>query len=73
MAKHTVSFTVPKRALGRADVQFSIKQDKSVLGTLTVSNGSIVWFPKGRTNGLKIRWSKFDRMMRNEITRIEKR
>jgi hypothetical protein len=45
MAKHDVSFSIPERALGKADVQFVLKQDGSVLGTLAVSNGSIVWFP----------------------------
>jgi hypothetical protein len=53
MAKHEVTFNIPTRALGRADVEFTIKADGSVLGTLTISNGSLVWFAKGTTKGCK--------------------
>ena len=45
----------------------------TVLGTLAVSNGSIVWFPKGTTYGYKMGWSKFDRTMQGETARVEKR
>lgn len=73
MAKHDVSFSIPERALGKADVKFVIKADGSVLGTLAVSNGSIVWFPKGATNGCKMGWSRFDRIMQSETSWVEKR
>jgi hypothetical protein len=73
MAKHSVSFSIPKRALGKADVQFLVKRDGSTLGTLAVSNGSVVWFPKGTTYGLKTGWLTFDRMMRGSAARFEKR
>jgi hypothetical protein len=73
MAKHEVAFDVPKRPLGRADIEFTVKADGNVLGTLTVSNGSLVWFPKGTTYGCKMGWSKFDRLMQKEATRQEKR
>ncbi len=46
---HDVEFNVPPRSLGRADVTFNVKKNGAVLGTLTVSNGSLVWFPKGTT------------------------
>ena len=73
MAKHDVSFEVPRRPLGRADVQFSIKADGVVLGTLTVSNGSVVWFPKGTSNGYKVGWKKFDQLMQDHASRTERR
>lgn len=60
---HEVSFDIPERLLGRADIRFTVKQNGGVLGTLTVSNGSIVWLPKGTTYGCKMGWSKFDKMM----------
>ncbi len=53
MTKHDVSFNIPQRALGKADVEFQVKRDGAVLGTLAVSNGSIVWFPKGTSYGYK--------------------
>lgn len=72
MAKHDVSFNIPQRSLGKADVEFLVKRD-TVLGTLVVSNGSIVWFPKGTTYGLKVGWKKFNEMMQEGATRFEKR
>lgn len=73
MAKHDVSFNIPQRSLGKADVEFLVKRDNTVLGTLAVSNGSIVWFPKGTTYGLKVGWKKFNEMMQEGATRFEKR
>lgn len=73
MAKHDVSFNIPQRALGKADVEFLVKRDGTVLGTLAVSNGSVVWFPKGTTYGLKVGWKKFNHMMQEYATRFEKR
>jgi hypothetical protein len=68
MAKHDVSFNIPQRALGKADVEFLVKRDGAVLGTLAVSNGSIVWFPKGTTYGLKVGWKKFNDIMQVKWT-----
>lgn len=73
MAKHDVSFSIPQRALGKADVEFLVKRDDAVLGTLAVSNGSVVWFPKGTTYGLKVGWKKFNDMMQEGATRFERR
>ena len=73
MAKHDVSFNIPQRALGKADVEFLVKRNGAVLGTLAVSNGSIVWFPKGTTYGLKVAWKKFNDIMQESATRFEKR
>lgn len=49
MAMHDVLFSIPERALGKADINFVVKRDCSVLGTLAVSNRSLVWFPKSTT------------------------
>ncbi len=73
MATHDVSFSIPARVLGKADVEFVVKEDGSVLGTLAISNGSIVWFPKKTTYGCKMSWSKFHREMEERATRFEKR
>jgi len=73
MAKHEVSFSIPDRPLGRADAQFLVKRDGQVHGTLAVSNGSVVWFPKGTSYGLKVNWAKFENMMQEKATRFEKR
>jgi hypothetical protein len=73
MAKHDVSFSVPQRALGKADVEFRVKIDGSVAGVLRVSNGSIVWIPKGKGSGPKVSWKRFDEIMQKYGRRSEKR
>lgn len=73
MAKHDVLFNIPQRSLGKADVEFLIKRNGIVLGTLAVSNGSLVWFPKKTSYGYKMDWDKFGKMMEDKATRVEKR
>jgi hypothetical protein len=73
MATHDGSFNIPQRALGKADVDFLVKRNGSVLGKLAVSNGSVVWFPKGTKYGLKVGWKKLDEMMQESAARFERR
>lgn len=73
MAKHDVSFNIPQRPLGKADVKFQVKRDGAAHGTLEVSNGSVVWFPKGTTYGLKVGRMKFEQIVRDNATRFERR
>jgi adenylate cyclase class IV len=73
VAKHDVGFEMPQRALERSDVIFRVREDGELLGTLTVSKGSVVWFPKKSHYGHKVGWSKFDALMREHVTRFEKR
>lgn len=70
---HEVSFSVPSRPLGKSDVEFSVTKDRSKLGTLKVSNGSIVWFPAGTTYGHRMSWAKFDKLMKDNSTESESR
>jgi hypothetical protein len=51
---HKVTFSLPERELGRADIEFLVKKDAEVLGTLKVSNGSLVWVGKNKqTKGIQ--------------------
>lgn len=70
---HDVLFSIPPRALGRSDVEFTVRKNGRVVGTLSVSKGSLVWFPKRRSYGLKMRWNRFDEVMREHAVRHEKR
>jgi len=60
MAQHGVRFTIPERSLGKADVEFAVWRNGSRFGSLRVSKGSIVWFPKDNSYGHKISWAQFD-------------
>lgn len=62
MAEHDVSFTLPERQLGRADIEFRIKRNRRAFGRLRVSEGSLVWVPADRTLGFKLGWVDFDRL-----------
>ena len=73
MARHDVYFNIPQRALGKADVEFQGKRNGAVLGTLAVSNGSVVWFPKGTSYGCKMGWTKFNELMQEKASRFEKK
>ena len=73
MATHDVSFDIPERQLGKTDVNFHIRADGEVLGKLSISNGSIVWFPKLSRKGRKMSWKKFDEMMQENTGRRERR
>ncbi len=73
MAKHDVTFDVPQRRLGKADINFEVKVDGEFFGKLAISNGSLVWFPRSSRNGLKMGWKRFDEMMQNNPGRRERR
>jgi hypothetical protein len=72
MANH-VTFTIPERDLGRADIEFDVSHDvrnrKVKLGTLQISKGSLVWVPKDCSYGYKVNWQQFDTLMQENGTR----
>ena len=72
MAKHEVTFELPTRKLGRSDVKFPVKRDGEMFGTLAVSHGAVVWFPKGVSYGHKATWRRFNALMK-QAKRVEKR
>ena len=70
---HDVEFSIPPRSLGKADVEFIVKSDGVMLGTLTISRGTLVWFPTGTTNGYRMTWEQFDRLVKEHVVGEEKR
>lgn len=56
---HNVTFSIPDRELGNADLEFKVKKNNAMFGTLKVSRGSIVWVPKDHTHGVKMNWGQF--------------
>ena len=63
MAQHDVTFTIPERRLGKADLEFEVRRNGEMVGRLKVSNGTIVWVPKNAQYGYKLGWVKFDELM----------
>ncbi|HRI45654.1 MAG TPA: hypothetical protein PK559_01015 [Ignavibacteriaceae bacterium] len=69
---HEVVFSIPERELGKADIKFRVKNDGILVGTLEISRGGIVWYPKGNKYGHKTGWGTFDDFMQDK-PRVEKR
>ncbi len=65
---HEVTFTVPQRPLERKDIEFAIKKNGAMLGTLKVSRGGLVWRPRDYTYGYFLSWSKLDEVVARHHT-----
>lgn len=59
---YDVNFTVPARPLGKTDISFVVRTKDGMLGTLKISKGALVWFPKNATNGKKVGWKRFSKI-----------
>jgi hypothetical protein len=64
MAAHNVKFTLPERELGKVDARFFIYEDGKKLGEITISKGSIEYYPSNTPKPIEMSWTKFDRVMR---------
>ena len=64
---HKVIFSLPKRELGREDIEFVVEQDGKRFGTLLVSKGAIEWRPTNKVYRRKLSWSKFDQLIDDEL------
>lgn len=73
MAKHQVTMRTPALVVSRADAKFNVYADGQKFGTLHISQGSAVWFPRNRSYGHKLGWKKLDQVFKDEGTRFEKR
>lgn len=56
MAKHSVTFSIPERELGKADLEFHVKRNGDKLGTFKVSKGGVVWTAKNKQYGSSLSW-----------------
>ena len=66
--KHKVTVSVPNREVFKTDIEFLVRQDGQVLGKLLVSKGNVVWRPRNKRQGNKLRWDKFDELMKEHGT-----
>ncbi len=64
MAKHNVYVTLPNAELMNADAVISVFQDEKKFGTITISKGSIEWYPSNAKQPYKMSWTKFDKMIK---------
>jgi len=67
---HKVTFSVPERTLGREDVEFVVEKDGVRFGTLLVSKGAVEWRPTNKVYRWRMRWDRFDALMRESGRRV---
>ena len=64
MPIHDVYGTLPFALLGKKDAYFEIYEDGKKLGTITISKGSIEWYPKNAKQPYEFSWGEFDKMIK---------
>lgn len=63
MAQHEVILHSPPKKITKADHEFEIKSNGTLLGRLQISKGAIVWYDKGSKKGNKASWESLRRFM----------
>jgi len=63
---HKVTFSVPERPLANVDVEFNIRKNGTMFGTLKISQGGIVWRASPASLGYFLSWHKFDQIAREQ-------
>jgi hypothetical protein len=66
MMTHKVTFSVPERPLANVDVEFNIRKNGTMFGTLKISQGGIVWRASPASLGYFLSWHKFDQIAREQ-------
>jgi hypothetical protein len=51
--------------IGNVDVEIEVRDGKALIGTLTLSTGTIDWRRKGAHHSIKKNWSEFSDLMKN--------
>ena len=61
---HDVTFRMPERTVGNADIEIAVREDGDLLGTLGISKGGLLWVPANKRIGYTLEWGMFDRLAR---------
>ncbi len=64
MSMHDIFMAMPEKVVLNKDVVFDVYSNKSKLGTLKISKGSVEWAPTNFARGFHLVWEQFDRVMR---------
>jgi hypothetical protein len=60
---HDVRFTVTESDLENSPVEFRVKRDGKIVGTLEVSRGGLTWYSRSKKYGTNHTWTNFDKIM----------
>lgn len=64
MPRHDLYFNLPQVALGKVDAHLQIYQDDEKLGEITLSKGSIEYYPANAKTPISLTWTQFDKLMK---------
>ena len=64
---------LPTAPVINSDAIFTLREDGKVVGTLTISRGSIEWYSARWKNPARLTWSQFDQRMHDEEPARRKR
>ena len=72
---HKVIFNLPRRELGREDIEFVVMRidesgEEKRFGTLLVSKGAVEWRPTNKVYRRKLNWTRFDQAMRESGRKV---
>ena len=66
---HDIEIALPPKVVLHKDVTFVVKSNGTKLGELRISKGSLDWVPAKHHSGCRLRWERFDDLMREYGTR----
>ena len=61
-----VTFEIPRRPVGVADIVFDVRKNKKKFGELRMSKGAVVWIPAVKSKGRRLSWDQLDRFAKAE-------
>ena len=64
MPVHKIQVSLPNVPIVNSDVIIEIFQDEEKLGKITISKGSLEWYPVYAKKPYNLEWSRFDRMIK---------
>ncbi len=68
MAEHEIRIgQLPEVEIINKDLIITVFSDGQKFGTLTISRGSLGWFPRDGKKERKLGWRRFDRMIKKEF------
>lgn len=65
MAEHSIEIDLPPNVVLNRDVVFKVKSGNRKLGELRLSRGTIDWVPGNHQTAFRLKWERFDELMRD--------
>lgn len=67
---HKVTFEIPSRPVGFADIVFVVRKNKKKFGELRISQGAVVWFPKLKWKARRLSWEQLDELAQSHGKKV---